>query len=59
MNRLLSLIINEKSKLPSFERAGENCIQTRIKSREWYNESSSFSNNLMKRQSFAREGGGD
>ena len=25
-------------------------MQTRIKTREWYNESSSFSNNLMKRQ---------
>ena len=34
-------------------------IQTRIKSREWFNESSSFSNNLVKRQSFhALRGGG-
>ena len=36
-------------------------IQTRIKSRERSNESSSFSNNLVKRQSFRvlRGGGGD
>ena len=38
---------------------GGNWIQTRIKSREWYIESSSFFNNLMKRQSFrAMRGGG-
>ena len=33
-------------------REGGNCIQTRIKSRKQYNQSSSFSNNLMKRESF-------
>ena len=41
---------------------GGNLIQTRIKSRERYNESSCFSNDLMKRKSFrasrGRGGGG-
>ena len=52
---LLSLIISlnyERSKVPRFAREGENWIQTRNKSREWYNESSSFSKKFMKHQSF-------
>ena len=39
-------------------REGGTEFKFRIKGRERYNESSSFSNNLMKRQNFAREGGG-
>ena len=40
------------SELPRYARRKGNLIQTRIKSRERYNASSSFPNNLMKRQSF-------
>ena len=37
---------------------GVNRIQTKIKSRARFNKSSTFSNNLMKRQNFRAGGGG-
>ena len=54
-------MIYEIEKLPRFAREGGTWIQTRIKSRELYNESSSFSNDLMTRKSFRalRGRGGD
>ena len=55
-NRLLSLMIewNVKASALRAGGGGRTWIQTRIKSRELYNESSSFSNDLMTRKSSFR-----